>query len=171
MTSPFKNTLQFSHENLKKVLSYDPDTGLFVWLIRCSPQKNVGDIAGCVNLDGYIQVRVLGKLCYGHRLAWFYMTGEWPQQLDHENCIKSDNRWSNIRLATFAQNNYNKKRQANNTSGYKGVHFHRKTGMWRATIGENGNFRHIGLFWDKEEAYKAYCEALMQIANSFARTA
>jgi hypothetical protein len=63
---------------------------------------------GTSNGFGYLRITVLGKSYYAHRLAWFYMNGEWPDQIDHINGIKSDNRIENLRNVTVQQNNQNK---------------------------------------------------------------
>lgn len=57
--------------------------------IKTGRKANVGDVAGCVDKDGYIQIRLKGKMYPAHRLAWLYVYGEWPQdEIDHINCVK-----------------------------------------------------------------------------------
>lgn len=87
-------------ERLREVLEYDPAIGVFRWLIKPCGQISIGDIAGCRHGEGYVQIRVIGRIYLAHRLAWLYMTGEWPISLiDHRNLDRSDNRWSNLREA------------------------------------------------------------------------
>jgi len=90
---------------------------------------------------------------------------------DHENGNSLDNRQSNLRPANKFQQSYNRKRMANNTSGYKGVSFHKKTGKWAATITAKGKHYWLGLFDTPELAYAAYCEAAIRLHGEFARLA
>lgn len=104
---------------------------------------------------GYRQMRVGGVAYRVHRLAWLYVTGEWPeQQIDHENRIKGDNRWDNLRDVTQRKNKLNTPMYKNNTSGFRGVS--RYGARWMAQITEHGKRRHIGYFATPEEASAAY---------------
>ncbi|WP_078452199.1 HNH endonuclease signature motif containing protein [Pseudomonas aeruginosa] len=98
----------------------------------------------------------MGKRQYAHRLAWLYMTGEWPSdQVDHVNCEKNDNRWSNLRIAGKSRNMQNIGLRSNNSSGFTGVGYHRQTGRWRAFIVDDGKMVHVGLFDTIDEAATA----------------
>ena len=80
---------------LKERLHYDPDTGIFTWLKMSRQPKRLGSVAGG-RCDGYIQIYLDGLIYRAHRLAWLYMTGEWPVgYLDHKNGVRDDNRWCN----------------------------------------------------------------------------
>ena len=108
---------------LKTYLEYTPDTGLFVWKIKLSNSIGKGSVAGSEDAYGYIQIELLGFAYKAHRLAWFYMTGEWPKdQLDHENRVRNDNRWNNLREASQTQNSQNQSTSYNTTSGLKGAY-------------------------------------------------
>ena len=136
---------------LRSVLHYDADSGLFTRLTG----RYKGKIAGSVGGAGYIQITVCGIKENGHRLAWLYMTGEWPTHgLDHRNLIKTDNRWENLRPATKQQNNYNRGLTVKNKSGYKGVS--RCGNRWRAQCRVNGINYSIGYFLDPASASSAY---------------
>ena len=103
-------------QRLREVLSYDPDTGLFTWKKRTGSRAVVGAIAGTANNGGYIQVSIDGVLYYAHRLAWLYMTGEWPEaEVDHARMRPGDNRWDQIREASRSQNEQNKRRRSDNS--------------------------------------------------------
>jgi hypothetical protein len=68
-----------------------------------------GDKAGRITQDGRRQIRIASGFYYASRLAWLYMTGEWPKdQIDHINRIKRDDRWENLREATQSQNSFNR---------------------------------------------------------------
>lgn len=140
-----------TQELLKKELHYDPDTGLFFRL-------KTGKQAGSINkYHKYHLISVHGKQYRLHRLAWFYVYGEWPiAEIDHINGNKSDNSILNLRDVDRSSNMLNmRKPQKNNSCGFLGVH---KTscGRYRASIGINGKRISIGNFSTPEEASNAY---------------
>jgi hypothetical protein len=159
-------------ERLRELLHYDPETGVFTWRARRSnfSRYGIGDVAGCVNPVGYRRIG-WGKTYYpAHRLAWLYMTGEWPSgAIDHINCVKDDNRLANLRVATTAQNRANARKSSNNTSGFKGVVWHRKMCRWMAGIKVNGRSLHLGYFDCPAEAHTAYVKAAKEHFGEFAR--
>lgn len=119
-----------TREKLHHLLDYDPASGVFTRKVSKSSNAQVGQVAGSVDKRGYIVIRIDGELYKAHRLAHLYMTGEFPpDQIDHINRIKSDNRWKNLRLANGSQNQMNSTRN-DNTSGKKGVHWHKQSGKW-----------------------------------------
>lgn len=148
-----------NQSDLKAQLKYDPDTGVFT-RIKVNPQSrlNVGDIAGCLTGDGYLCFMVNKKLYLAHRLAWFYMTGNWPKnQIDHINCIKTDNRFCNLREATNLENRQNIHiPQSNNKTGFRGVSIEKESGKFKAQIKVNNKKITLGRFDKPEEAYQAY---------------
>lgn len=157
-----------SQSKLKKYLHYDPDTGIFTKKIY-----RPGTIAGCKDDRGYILIGVDYKSYRGHRLAFLYMTGKMPEQVDHIDRDKSNNRWSNLRIATNSQNHINKEKQKNNTSGFKGVGFqknrkHLKT-PWRVRIKVNKKEIYLGHFSTPEKAALAYNEAAIKYFGEYAR--
>ena len=111
-----------THERLLEILRYDPDSGHFFW--RGAHGNGLGGKrAGYTRKkNGYRGIRPDCVAYAEHRLAWFYMTGAWPERhIDHINRDVTDNRWANLREATSGQNNANMK--AKNPTGLKGVHF------------------------------------------------
>ena len=144
-------------------LSYDPLTGLFTWIKQLGRAKK-GNIAGTINSNGYVQIRLNGKIYLAHRLAWLYVHGEMPVSiLDHINMDKKDNRIANLRLATKSQNSQNTLISAANTSGYKGVSWSEPAKKWRANIKLNQKSKHLGVFDSKEEAHIAYRKAAQEM--------
>lgn len=89
--------------------------------------------------------------------------------VDHINGDTLDNRRSNLRLATVAQNNLNCTRRKDNTSGYKGVKKDKRSLKWSARIWANGKRLHLGTFNTPEEAYQAYCDASKLYHGEFGR--
>jgi hypothetical protein len=111
-------------------------------------------------------VYVDGVRYYAHRLAVFYMTGEWPDQVDHKN--GGDNSASNLRACTQSQNLANRGMNKNNTSGYKGVSFDRKKGRYCAYLTVNLRRRFLGYFDAAEDAHAAYRSAAERAFGEFA---
>lgn len=145
---------------LRQLLGYDEHTGVFVWRAQ-KGRKNAGDIAGWRRGgDGYIQIGIDGNLYYAHQLAWLYMTGTFPvDQIDHRNGISDDNRFSNLRECTTAQNNQNLGIRKSNTSGATGVTWDKAREKWRAQIRINGKVTGLGRFETFEQAREAHREA------------
>lgn len=138
---------------LKEMLRYDPDKGTFTWLVPRTAGVQAGDLAGSHDVEGYLLVTVF-KRCYrGHRLAWFYMTGEWPSShIDHINRNPADNRFANLRLATAAQNGMNRKLDKRNASGVTGVTWCKTSKKWRVDIEDQGKSFYLGRFDDLDKA-------------------
>lgn len=155
---------------VRQLLNYDPDTGIFTWRVKHSKKVVAGRVAGGFNVKGYIVIGIDGRCYYAHRLAWLYMTGNWPRQVDHDDNVKHHNWWSNLRLATHQQNVLNAKRADNNTSGFKGVSWHKGAGRWSAQIYLNGKSKYLGLFDDPTEAHDAYLQAAYAAQPQFARS-
>ena len=151
---------------LHKQVYYDPVTGWFIWKISKRGRKN-GRI-GCVCPSGYRQVSVNKAKYLEHRLAWFYMTGEWPHMIDHINRNRADNRWNNLRLASNSQNIANSRVYKTNTSGYRGVIFEKNRQKYRASIMINGKRNYLGRFDDLDEAYIEYVKASQKHFGEFA---
>jgi hypothetical protein len=104
-----------------------------------------------------------------HRLAWFYVNGCWPRMgLDHVNLDGLDNRLSNLREATKAENQRNTRPPRTNKSGVKGVFWRRDLQKWRAAITINGKSIHLGVFVEKRDAAESYRAAALTHFGPFA---
>lgn len=147
-----------TQEHLKSLYHYDPDTGLFTSIKERRNWKK-GRVAGTVN--EYIIIRIDEVGYRAHRLAWLYMTGEFPEaQIDHINGDKLDNRFSNLRPCNTSENSQNiLKPRADCKSGYKGVAWRQRNKKFHATIRVKGRGIHLGYFDTAEDAHKAYLEA------------
>lgn len=98
-----------TQEYLKSILEYNLETGKFIWLVKTSNRVKIGMYAGTLRNNGYLKININGQLYYAHRLAWLYMTGKWPENhIDHKDGIKDNNKWENLREATYSQNNKNR---------------------------------------------------------------
>ncbi|MFN7610552.1 MAG: HNH endonuclease signature motif containing protein [bacterium] len=144
----------------REKFAYDADTGNLFW--RNTRIDYLDKIAGGIRSDGYKQVRVGGEMYLAHRVIWGLCVGPIDDPIDHINGDRSDNRISNLRLATPSQNQQNRKLQSNNSSGASGVYYHKNAGKWAARAGANKKSVWIGLFDSKIEATNA--------RHSFAKT-
>ena len=157
-----------TQEELKRLFSYDPETGDFTRLVRTCNSVKVGDIPLSLSETGYRIVRINNKLYKQHRLVFLYMEGDIPSFVDHINGDKLDNRWSNLRPATIMSNACNVGKKSSNTSGYKGVYWDKRRQKWCSKINVESRNKHIGYFTTKEEAYRAYCKAAHKYHGDFA---
>ena len=135
-----------SQSELKQMLHYCPETGVFTRLLRKQGAAQ-GSVAGCITVDGYIHIRINEKNYKAHRLAFLYMTGSWPDdQIDHINGRKDDNRFINLRSVSGSINSKNQKKPKNNSSGSVGVYWMKKTSNWMARICINNKLLFLGNF-------------------------
>jgi hypothetical protein len=157
-----------SQDRLQRFVNYNPKTGLFTWKAR-GPRMHSGRPAGILH-RGYVTLIIEKKRYRAHRLAWLYVHGEWPELLDHVNGDPADNRLSNLRLCTVAENTQNRKRHRNNASGYKGVTFHKMSRKWEVCIMAFGKKEYLGLYSTAEKAAAVYDAAAQELHGEFART-
>lgn len=177
-----------SQDEIKKVLVYNSETGVFIWKERpldmfrerCDrPRIRSRDSwntryankpAGSLNSRGYMEIAIDGKRYSAHILAWVYEYGSLPDSdIDHVDNNKLNNAIGNLRLATKSQNSANCKRFVTNKSGYKGVYYSDDVGKYRATIRVNKKSIHLGYFSDPEIAHSVYLEAATEYFGEFAR--
>ena len=160
---------------LKRLLTYEPDTGDFFWRANMSATARAGQIAGSIHrqLRGqYRKIVIEGRDYQAHRLAVLYMTGAMPPSaIDHRDRDGLNNRWGNLRHATPSQNSANAKRPATNTSGFKGVTELKKYGKWQAAIKKGGKSIYLGVFPTPEEAHDAYVAKARELFGEYARAA
>jgi hypothetical protein len=176
---------------LRAILDYDPETGVFRWKARTSDMFVPGkrsvewqcrswnaryerEIAGFKDRKGYCRIRINNGSTYGsHRLAWLYMTGEWPaHEIDHIDLDSSNNIFSNLREATHSENSFNRRKRSDSTSSKKGIRWRRRMKKWMASIMVDGKSHHLGYFdEDKlDEAAAAYADAARELHGEFARS-
>lgn len=149
-----------TYEDLIKVLDYNKETGEFHWKIKPSKRFSAGMKAGS-SVNGYIRIHYKRRLYAAHRLAWLYVYGKHPEhQIDHINGNPSDNRITNLREATQAENAQNIRRaQKNSSHGLLGITYDSRKKLWRARITINGKRYHLGRHKLKEDAANAYIQA------------
>lgn len=156
------------HSELKDLLSYDPATGNFTWLVSRGKVK-AGTPAGYLHHSGYVLIGINGKSYLAQRLAWFYMTGSWPKgEIDHKDTIRSNNAWLNLREASVVQNRLNQSKGKNNTSGVKGVYWCNSSGKWKTQLRLNNKSYTAGSFDNLEDAQLAIQAKRQELHGEFA---
>lgn len=164
---------------IQELFDYNPETGEFISKPRdmkyFKSEKDhkmwhtrfCGKISDRLDSKGYKRVYVLNKDYRVHILIWLWMTGEFcKNQIDHINCLKNDNKWSNLREANNSQNCSNQNVRKNNKLGFKGVH-KLPSGRYKAAITKFYKRFDIGIFDTPEEASRAYIDASRKIFGEF----
>lgn len=150
----------FSAEEAKKYLHYDPESGVFTRIGARGGYPH-GSVVG-TKKDGYVLVGLFCSQYRAHHIAWLMMTGDWPpvdMDVEHIDRNRSNNRWSNLRLATRSQNNMNAGVRSDNKSGVRGVGQRKDTGKWYARIRAHNVLHLLGHYDTFEEACAARAEA------------
>lgn len=148
-----------TQDELKELLTYDPETGVFRNRIKRARSVIVGAVAGCVLDNGYRVIAIGGKDYSAHRLAFLYMTGAMPDgMVDHINGLRDDNRFANLRVRDNSLNQQNQRRaRPHSASGTLGVHRGGwKGSKWSSEIQHRGVRYRLGTFDTPEEARAAY---------------
>ena len=143
-------------QRLRELLHYDPETGKFLRIQR--PEAIIGRDNG----EGYLLIFVNGKRHRAHRLAWLYMTGEWPAfDIDHIDGNRANNAFCNLRDVRRSKNLQNQRaaKSSNKSSGLLGVTWNKRRKTWLAQIFFDGKNHTIGGFESPKEAHAAYLDA------------
>lgn len=159
---PRKKAKDYLFEELREMVRYIPESGEFF-------HRKTGEKIQCGGHNfGYATVRLFGVQFLAHRLAWLLMKGEWPkEQVDHINRVRKDNRWSNLRAASIAQNNANSIKSRPRSLPV-GVRLNRnKTNPYMAVVSVGNRSQYIGSFATPERAHLAYIETKQRVHGSF----
>lgn len=170
------NQLAPTPQELRELLSYDPETGVLTWKPRVETAFATKRAASTWNARyagkdaltshngwGYRRGSVRGALYCTHRVAWALSYNEWPNgQIDHINGDRSDNRLANLRLVSHAENGRNQQMPSTSTSGVVGVHWYKKFQKWQAHITVSRRTKFLGYFDDLTEAVAARKAAELQ---------
>ena len=145
-----------SQKELHKLLEYNPNTGEFLWKqrgLRGWDTKYAGKPALAIKQNnGYLSGGIYGFKLKAHRVAWKYVHGFEPIQIDHINGIRTDNRIENLRAVDAAENHKNVGLRKDNSTGIAGVRFNSAKKKWQAQITISRKQIHLGLFDSFDEA-------------------
>lgn len=162
--------MELTQTLLKDHLSYDPQTGEFMWVLPTGRRGVVGTLAGSAHVSGYVHIQILGRQYKAHRLAFLHMTGKWPsEEVDHINGDRANNKWSNLRESTRTGNNQNRPMHRRNTSGVKGVSFDKKYQKWGVKVCVNSKQINLGYYDDLELADLVATEARNKYHGAYAK--
>lgn len=153
-----------SVDEARRLLQYDPDTGIIRWIVDKPGGRKAGDEAGCITRKEhprrYIIVGVNRELYMAHRLAFLLHEGRWPcGDVDHKDGDGLNNRWTNLREVSRTLNMQNACKRSDNTSGFVGVYWHGQINKWYAQITVRGKTISLGCFEKMEDAVAARKEA------------
>lgn len=155
-----------TQEEMHSLFEYK-NGGLY-WKKRLSNRVKVGDRVGSLRRDGYRYVNVNNKTYLEHRIVYQMFSGEHPQEVDHINGVRTDNRFENLRSVTRNQNRQNSRLRRDNTSGVKNVSRETRTQKWQVQLGVDGRIMHFGYFEDLELAALVAYEAREKYHGKFA---
>lgn len=153
-----------SLDRLNELFAYDRDEGGLFWKPRpISHFKNdavcaswngklAGKRAGTISPEGYRKIGIDGSYYAEHRLIWFIETGCWPDEIDHKNGNRGENKFGNLRDVTHAENMRNKALHKTNKSGHPGVVWEKAKGLWCARIPVDGKLKTLGRSKEKSVA-------------------
>ena len=171
-----------SVEYLRACFDYDPETGELRWRQRPPEHfatknawavwnaKHAGDPAGSLHRGGYYYVSIAGADYKAHRVIFKLVTNdEPPATIDHHHGDPSNNRWDNLRPATWLEQAWNTRTRRNTRSGFRGVYLHCRGRRWCARITKNGIEHHLGCFATREEASAAFERAARELHGEFYR--
>lgn len=151
---------------LKDRLSYDPGTGVFIWIkVYRNKTRLLGKEAGGVDCEGYRIIKISGRSYRAHQLAWLYVHGRYPAViLDHRDGARDNNAITNLREVTFSGNSQNQRHaHTDSAHGLIGVDLNKKKKRFRARIMIAGKRKTLGGFATLEAAHEAYLQAKRQM--------
>lgn len=154
-------------ETLRELLDYCPETGLLRWKIRKPEDQNKifntsfaeTEAFTAVHTDGYRNGTIYGKQYKAHRIIWILFHGEQPDQIDHINGNRADNRIANLRSVSRRVNCMNRGLRSDNTTGKPGVWWSKGMGKYQASISSEKGRIFLGTFSKLEDAIAAKNDA------------
>lgn len=157
---------RITQAELKELFYYDPETGNLINRISRNYNAQKNTIAGTLNAEGYRVIHIRKRIYFAHVLVWVYITGTYPpNELDHKNRNRSDNRIENLRKATRSQNKANTNFPKPTKSGFVGVVLNGR--KWAAKIKVDQKRIYLGTFDTPEEAHFVYLNAREQHFGNF----
>lgn len=160
--------MELTQARVRELFDYRDD-GVLVRRTKQSIRTEIGQVIGTICATGYLVAHVDKKLYKVHRLIFLWHHGYLPPIVDHSDMDPLNNKIGNLRDASKSQNMANRREQSNNTSGFKGIWFHKQSGKWGASIKVKGKKIHLGLYLTELEAHAAYEKAARAYFGEFAR--
>lgn len=148
---------------LRSLLNYNPDTGEFHWLVDRRPNKTAGKLAGSPDEEGYLRIGIDRRRYRSHRLAWFYVYGEWPElEIDHKDTDRTNNRIGNLRQVTRHVNMQNMRKSPTKAASDLPMGVCRSRRGFYSQICVYGKKINLGSYPTPEAAHEAYVKAKRQ---------
>lgn len=163
--------MKLTPSELGHYLECDFFSGTLTWKVSTNRRVKIRSQAGCkIDASGRRFLGLKGQQILVHHAVWALAYGYWPTEIDHINRDPSDNRLTNLREVTHAQNAKNKGVSSRNKSGFKGVSFSKNENKYAAHIGHNNKTIRIGSYSTPELAAAAYDEKALELHKNFAVT-
>lgn len=154
---------------LREYFDYNPESGALTW-VKSRGRTAVGTKVSGLDARGYFRIGFHKQRFFAHRVAFALYYGRWPtNEIDHIDGNRGNNRISNLREATHAENMRNRTIHSTNVSGISGVSWHKARRKWRAQIGGTKDRKHLGLFDNLADAAEARRQAEQEYYGNFAR--
>lgn len=153
-----------THAEVLAALSYDPLSGQLAWR-HARGGRTASSGIGCLRSDGYMAVSFKDNKLLVHRLIWFIVTGTWPNEVDHIDGDRTNNRWGNLRDVVRAENRQNlaAENPNNKSTGLVGASFDTRHNRYRSYIVIGRKQIHLGYFDTAKLAHTAYLSAKASI--------
>ena len=151
-------TETLTRDRLLDLLSINTEHGTFTWKHTMGGKAKKGQEAGALTANGYVTIRIDQRDYLAHRLMWLYVYGGFPVlNVDHIDRDKTNNRPTNLRIATEKQNAENRPLKSKNSSGHRGVFYRKylKSKPWHVSITNNRKTIHVGYYATADEAIAA----------------
>ena len=152
-----------TQEKLKALFEYDAQTGNFIRKYTTSSNAKKNTIAGYKTKNGYIKISIDNKKYFAHRLAWLFVYGYMPTQIDHKDHNRANNNIKNLRDTTQKENTKNSSLRKDNTSGMSGIYYDKKRNSFKVQIAKDGKDLFFGRYKSFDEAVKVRNSAYFEL--------